>query len=99
MYTVYRMKANELDNRFLKSLKAMFKDKEIEIAVSETTALEEDETAYLLKSPANREHLITALENIANQKNLMTIELDELPLTFLTRRAGARRSKNNFSSL
>jgi len=52
MYTIYQVKADELDDSFLHALKAMFKDKEIEIAV-----YERDETAYLLRSPANRERL------------------------------------------
>jgi hypothetical protein len=36
MYMVYRMKADELDSRFLRALKTIFKDKEIEIAVCES---------------------------------------------------------------
>jgi antitoxin YefM len=42
----------------------MFKDKEIEIAVCEVTEREEDETEYLLKSPANRDRLLRAVENV-----------------------------------
>ena len=42
MDAIYHVKADELDQRFLDALKAMFKDKEIEIAV-----YERDETAYL----------------------------------------------------
>jgi hypothetical protein len=50
MYMVYKMNARELDSRFLKALKAMFKDKDIEIVVSEAAQTEEDETAYLLST-------------------------------------------------
>ncbi len=32
MYMIYKMKTEELDSRFLRALKVMFKDKEIEIA-------------------------------------------------------------------
>jgi antitoxin YefM len=78
MYTIYRMNTNELDNRFLKALKTMFKDKEIEIAISETSNQEADETEYLLKSPANREHLLKAIENIAHNRDLITIDLGEI---------------------
>ena len=78
MYTIYRINANELDNRFLRALKAMFKDKEIEIAVCETSQEEADETTYLMKSPANREHLLKAIENIALNRNLVTANLDQL---------------------
>jgi antitoxin YefM len=72
------MKADELDSRFLKALKAMFKDKEIEIVVCEVAQGEEDETAYLLRSPANRERLLKAIENVAHERNLVTVPLDEL---------------------
>lgn len=78
MYTIYRLKANELDEGFLKSLKAMFKNKEIEIAVAEVAEIEEDETAYLLKSPANRERLLKAVENVAQGRSLVAKNLDEL---------------------
>jgi antitoxin YefM len=78
MYTIYRINANELDGRFVRALKAMFKNKEIEIAVCEVTEIEEDETAYLLKSPANRERLLKAIENVAQNRNLVTVNLDEL---------------------
>lgn len=78
MYTIYRIHANELDDNFLNSLRATFKDKEIEIAVCETADEEEDETAYLMRSPANRERLLQALENVANNRDLVTLNLDEL---------------------
>jgi antitoxin YefM len=78
MYTVYRMNARELDNRFLRTLKTMFKDKDLEIVVCEAAQSEEDETAYLLRSPANRERLLKAIENIAQDRNLVTINIDDL---------------------
>ncbi len=71
MYTVYRLNANELDSKFLKSLKSLFKDKEIEIAVCKTVEREEDETAYLLRSPANRDRLLKALENVSQRRELI----------------------------
>ena len=70
MYMIYRINAEELDSRFLRTLKAMFKDKEIEIVVCETAQSEEDETAYLLRSPANRDRLLKAIENVAHNRNL-----------------------------
>ncbi len=78
MYTIYKMNADEINGGFLKSLKAMFKNKEIEIAVCEAAKIEEDETAYLLKSSVNREHLLKAIENVAHDRNLVTVKLDEL---------------------
>ena len=78
MYTMYQMNANELDIRFIETLKIMFKNKDIEIAVCEVSQREEDETEYLLSSVANREHLLQAIENVENNRNLVTVSLDEL---------------------
>ncbi len=78
MYTIFKMKAEELDNRFLKSLKAMFKDKEIEIVVCEAEQSEDDETAYLFKSQANRDHLLKAIENVSHSRNLVSVNIDDL---------------------
>ncbi|NOY61509.1 MAG: hypothetical protein GXO75_21570 [Calditrichaeota bacterium] len=78
MYTLYKMKANDLDNRFIDALKMMFKNKEIEIAVCEATQSESDETDYLLKSPANRNRLLQAIENVAKNQNLVSVDLNEL---------------------
>jgi antitoxin YefM len=72
------MNADEIDNSFIKSLKAMFRNKEIEIVVCEAEQSEESETAYLLKSSANRDHLLRAIENVAHEQNLVTVKLDEL---------------------
>ena len=60
MYAIYRMKVEELDAQFMESLKTAFKDKEIELVVSST-----DETDYLLRSPANRDHLLRAISDIS----------------------------------
>lgn len=65
MYTIYKLRADELDQRFLDTLKHQFQDREIEIVVGEAAESAEDETAYLLRSPANRERLLKALENVA----------------------------------
>ncbi len=69
MYAIYRLRADELDGSFLDTLKSLFKDREIEIAVSEAATDGDDETAYLLKSPANRERLLRAIENIAHDRS------------------------------
>ena len=78
MYMIYKINAGELDSRFLRALKAMFKDKEIEIVVCDAEQIEEDETAYLLKSPANRERLLKAIEDVAQNRNLVTVNAEEL---------------------
>jgi len=77
MYTVYQVHPEELDDRFLQALKLLFQGKQIEIAVRELAPVEtEDETTYLLKSPANREQLLTAIANVAKGENLLTVDLD-----------------------
>ena len=73
MYTVYRLNASELDSQFVESLKALFKDKEIEITVSEV-----DETAYLLRSEANKQRLLEAIRNVDSQTGLIEVQLDAL---------------------
>jgi len=67
MHTIYRLNADELDNKFLDSLKSMFGHKQIEIAVSEA-----DETDYLLRAPANREQLLQAAADVDASRNLVT---------------------------
>ena len=73
MHTVYHLRTNELDNQFLEALKTLFKDKTIEIVVTEV-----DDTAYLLHSDANKEQLLQAIEHVNNGENLVEVELDTL---------------------
>lgn len=73
MYAHYKLKASDLDTKFLKALRELFEDREIEIAVCDA-AEEDDETAYLLKSPVNRERLLQAIENVARGENLVTVD-------------------------
>lgn len=73
MVSVYRLNTAELDYDFFESLKTLFKDKDIEIVVSEV-----DETAYLLKTAANRKRLLEAVENVKNGTNLVVVNLADL---------------------
>lgn len=72
MNAIYQVKADELDQSFLDALKAMFKDREIEIVV-----YERDETAYLLRSPANRERLLRAIADVESSQNIVTPEQEQ----------------------
>jgi antitoxin YefM len=74
MFSTYRLKADELTDDFIKALKKAYKHREIEIIVQEV----EDETEYLLKSEANRDHLLQAKEDIETGKNLVQVSLDSL---------------------
>ena len=66
MQTIYQINANELDQSLLESIKAQFRNKEIEIVVSER-----DETDYLLRSPANRERLLRAVKDVEENRNVI----------------------------
>lgn len=72
MNAIYQVNADELDQQFLDALKAMFKNKEIEIAV-----YERDETAYLLRSPANRERLLRAVADVESSQNIILPEQEQ----------------------
>jgi antitoxin YefM len=78
MYTLYKLRADELDQHFLDTLKHQFQNREIEIAVCDAVEASEDETAYLLRSPANRERLLKAIENVAKGRNLEVVDLADL---------------------
>jgi len=70
MYSEFRLNANQLDIKFLNSLKALFKDKTISIIVEE----EMDETEYLLTSEANRDMLLKSLEQ-AEKSELIKVNI------------------------
>ena len=67
MQTIYQINADELDQNILDSIKALFKNKEIEIIVTER-----DETDYLMRSPANRERLLRAIKDVEANQNIIT---------------------------
>ncbi len=66
--------AYEQTGDFVKALKVAYKDREIEIIVSDDI----DETDYLLSTPANREHLLRAIEKVNNHTNLVQMPSDDL---------------------
>jgi antitoxin YefM len=77
MYATYRLRADEITENFLKGIKDIYQDKEIEIIVKEI----EDETVYLLKSEANRRHLMKAIEDVQNGVPGHTMTFEELEKT------------------
>ncbi|MCK9414446.1 MAG: hypothetical protein M0Q53_19245 [Prolixibacteraceae bacterium] len=77
METVFKLKAKELDRSFIDSVKNLFKDREIEISIKPT----QDETDYLLNSPANKKKLLEAIKEVKQNKNLIRFtgkEFEEL---------------------
>ena len=68
METTFRINTKELDRKFLNTLKSLFGKKKIEITV---TDIIEDETEFLLSDPANKSHLMKAIEEVKQNKNLV----------------------------
>jgi hypothetical protein len=64
MVTSIHIKASELDEKFIKGIKAIYKSKKISITIEE----EQDTTEYLLSTEANRKHLEKAVKNVKKGK-------------------------------
>lgn len=62
MITTYRLHVNELSAELLDSIKAAFKNKTVEIIVTDV----KDETTYLLANEANRKHIFESIEELEN---------------------------------
>ena len=71
MKATYRIRANELDEKFIEGIKTTFGEQEIEIVVSDI-----DETDYLLQSPVNKERLLKAIQNVNRGENLVSYKTD-----------------------
>ena len=67
METVFRLKASEIDNKLITTLKTLFEKREIEITVTDVI---NDETDFLLKDPKNKAHLMQAIEEVKLNKKL-----------------------------
>ena len=72
MYTEIHIKADELDENFLKSVRSMFKKKRISIIIQE----DQDETEYLLSNPNNKKMLEKALKS-ADAGNLVKVDIEK----------------------
>ena len=71
MTTTYHLNVDELSIELINSIKAAFKNKTIDITVSEAI----DETEYLLSTKANKEHLEKSMRELEEGKGItMTIE-------------------------
>jgi hypothetical protein len=83
MEAVFRLNTRELGNSFITSVRDAYPDQNIEITVRE-----QDETEYLCASPANRERLEAAIENV-KQGNMITFETLEQAIQCAEDRAAA----------
>jgi len=64
MEAIFRLNTRELGSSFINSLKDAYPDQNIEITVRE-----QDETDYLLGSPANREILEKSIQDAEQGRN------------------------------
>lgn len=88
MQSTYRLHTSELDERFINAVKMLFANRVIEIKITEAGIKEQngtsenapamDETEYLLQSPANRKHLLEAIEYLNSGKPLIEVDLNDL---------------------
>jgi hypothetical protein len=74
MVATYRLRADEINDTFLKNIQNNYMNKEIEITIKEI----EDETEYLLKSEPNRRHLLRGIEEIRSGAPLQTMTVEQL---------------------
>ena len=74
MEVTYRLKPDELNDDFFKTVKQLFLGKEVAITVEEVP----DETEFLLSNEANREHLLQAVEDIKHGRNLHKMSIEEM---------------------
>jgi antitoxin YefM len=85
MEAIYRLNTRELGSDFINSVRDAYPDRDIEIMVRE-----KDETEYLCSSPANREHLEKAIENVEQEKNLISFETVEQAIQRAGEKAAAQ---------
>ena len=74
MVATYRLKTDEITENFFRNIRENYRNKEIEITIQEV----EDETEYLLKSEANRQHLLRGIDEIRSGAPLQTMTVEQL---------------------
>ncbi len=73
MTTIYRLHVNELSVEVINPIKAAFKDKTVEIIVTDAAG----ETEYRLTTEANRKHLFDSMKELEEGKDV-TFTVEEL---------------------
>jgi len=78
METTYRLNARELSVELIQSIQAAFKDKNIEITITDQV----DETDYLLSTESNKKQLYISIEELEQGKGI-PMSLAELQEKYL----------------
>ena len=71
MEAIYRLNTRDMGIGFVNSVQAAYPDQDIEIVVRKSDDPDFDETEYLLRPP-NGEHLLKAINDVEEGKNLIT---------------------------
>ncbi len=66
MQTHFILDSSELDYSLIDKLKVLFKNKRIELIISES-----DDTSYLLSSPKDKEILLNSIKHIENNDKVV----------------------------
>jgi antitoxin YefM len=74
MQATYRLFADEITDTFLAGLRDTYRNKEFEISVQEV----EDETAYLLKSAENHQHVLNGIGELQSGASPQTMTIEQL---------------------
>lgn len=74
METIIRIKASELDKKFLATVKELFKKRDVEITITDIVS---DETSHLLKDSKNKAHLLQAIDEVKKGKNVVSFNAKE----------------------
>jgi len=72
MVTTYRLNTKELESGFIDSIKTAYPNRIVEIQVRE-----QDETEYLLGTPANRQRMEKIIEESAEAKHIAFETLEQ----------------------
>ncbi|MCK4663030.1 MAG: hypothetical protein KAT68_09210 [Bacteroidales bacterium] len=74
MNTTIKINAQDINENIMRSIKAMFGNKEIEINISEAL----DDTDYLFRSVTNKKLLEERMKNADEGKNLVNVPIENL---------------------
>ena len=78
METTYKIHANELNEAFINSIKALFENQRLLISIQPIEDDFENDTIYLSSSSVNKERLLKSIQNYETGKNLKKISWENL---------------------